>query len=980
MKRAIPLFLLLALALSLLPVRYPFINYRSSEGLPQGNITALLQDREGFIWVGTQAGLGRFDGTRFQTFTTREGLAGNYITGLEMDRDGDIWVASQDGLNRLRAGRLSAWPLPDGFVRAIAYSPVEPALWVLTDRSIFTIREGQTSRFDQFPDPGRLGGMSGGDSGMVFFSSEAVFLLKGGQLQRFPSPEPVNFVKEADGHLFVGCQGGLYVLNPFGEFKKYSGLPTELGNVSDILFDARKNLWIASRNGVFYKNLQTGEATVFNTASGLIYDRASKLLLDRENNIFVGTRLGLSQLSRHLFRMYGTEDGLPSQHVWDILEDDGAILLACEEGVAELRDGRIRSFTVNDRLKNHSIRAIVRMDAGQYLLGCADGEILQWDRGERLRTLTSGINVLYAIRDSGGTFWFATNRGLLKYDGHDFRWFREGLNDPIVWDVAELEPGALLVGTRKGIQLFRGEKFVASDWEAQVGRSIINDIRVVSPSEALVATELNGVFWFKGESLTRIAREQGLLHNDVWSVLRDDNGHIWMNTTRALECLASDSAFIHFNSETGLFGDEGCIHSALKASSGKLYFGIVPGLVEYQFLGSEMQTRKSILVVRDPLVNGSPRVLGLSGSLPHNQNNIEFSFICPTTSRESPTAYKTRLFPFDSDWSPPGRGTSVRYTNLPPGTYTFSVLAKNGGGGGGWFGAEKRIIFTIAAPFWKRWWFLALELLLGLGLLGLVVNARVRVLQKQKKKLEEVVLARTNEIAEKNRELALLSITDHLTGLKNRRFLDETIKEDLSIIQRERHNVLIGKKPFDEKAAILGIFMLDVDHFKKVNDMHGHEAGDAVIVEIAGRLQSMMRQSDTVIRWGGEEFLIITRQSGQADALQLAERLRQSMEQAAFHVPTGHKVKKTVSIGYCHYPFLIGEEEKLSWQQAISMADNALYLAKHNGRNLVVGIQPGKEPFAGSGQELLADLAAAVKSGFVELVCCKHPIKTPTHP
>jgi diguanylate cyclase (GGDEF)-like protein len=141
-----------------------------------------------------------------------------------------------------------------------------------------------------------------------------------------------------------------------------------------------------------------------------------------------------------------------------------------------------------------------------------------------------------------------------------------------------------------------------------------------------------------------------------------------------------------------------------------------------------------------------------------------------------------------------------------------------------------------------------------------------------------------------------------------------------------------------------------------------------------------MRQSDTVVRWGGEEFLIITRQSGQADAFQLAERLRQSMEQAAFHVPTGHNIKKTVSIGYCHYPFLIGKEEKLSWQQAISMADNALYLAKHNGRNLVVGIQPGKEPCSGNGQELLADLAAAVKHGYVELVCSMHPIKISTHP
>ena len=978
MKRTIPFLLLLLLALPLLAVRYPFINYRSSEGLPQSNITALLQDREGFIWVGTQAGLGKFDGSHFQSLTSRDGLAGNYITGLEMDRDGVIWVASQNGLNPIRSGCLSSWSLPDSFVRFIAYSPADLTLWVLTDRSLFTVHEGQTKRFTRFPDPGRLHGMASGANGMIFHTAEAVFLWQGGQLRRFPSPEPVNFVKEAEGHLFVGCRNGLYILNAFGEFKKYAGLPGESGHVSDILFDARKNLWIGSRNGVFYKNLQTGEATVLKMVNGLIYDHVSKLLLDREGNIFIGTRMGLSQLSRHLFRMYGTEDGLPSTHVWDILEDEGAILLSCEDGVAELRDGHIRPFAINSRLKDHSLRAIVRLADRRYLLGCGDGEIFEWDRQLRLQSLTSGVAVLYAIRDSSGSAWFATHRGLLQYDGTDFHWFRDGLNDPIVWDVAELEPGTLLVGTRRGVQRFHNGHFTTSVWERLVGRSSVNDIRVIAPDEALVATEMSGLLWLKGGELKRLTREQGLLHNDVWSVLSTASGHLWLNTTRGLERWAADGSLTYFNNETGLFGDEGCIHAALKTTNGNLYFGIPPGLVEYHLLDNELPARKPVLILRDPKVQGMAGTAPLSTPLRHDQNTIEFNYVCPSTSRESPVNYRTRLFPFDNDWSPPGRETSVRYTNLPPGTYTFSVLANNGGGAAGWFGADQRVIFTIARPFWKRWWFLTLELLLAVGLLALVIQARVRVLKRQKKKLEDVVWTRTNEIAEKNRELAQLVITDPLTGLKNRRFLDETIREDMSIIQREMHNVRAGLKPYDDKAATLGVFMIDVDHFKCVNDAHGHEAGDTVIVEIARRLQEMMRQSDSVARWGGEEFLIITRQSRRADAYPLAERIRQTIEQTGFAVFPGQQIKQTVSIGFCHYPFLCQDKEKLNWQQVVAMADTALYLAKHNGRNLVVGIEPGATPFYGVGQELLADLAAAVKTGTIEITCRK-PVKIPAH-
>ncbi len=941
----------------------------------------MLQDNNGYIWIGTQSGIGKFDGSRFETLTSRNGLAGNYITDLEMDNNGDIWVASQDGLNRIASEKITALPLPDNFIRDIAFNKNDQALWVLAARSIFVVRNGASAPFDKFGDPSRLKGLVACPAnGLVFFAADAVYLPKSGSWRKYPSPEAVNFVKEIDRHLFVGCRGGLFILNPFGEYKKYSGLPASMENINDILFDVQGNLWIASRNGVFYKNLQTGASTVFNMANGLIYSQASKLLLDRENNIFIGSEFGLSQLSRHLFRMYGMEDGLPSTQVWDMLENNGGILLACDDGIAELKEGRIHSFAVNHRLKNRSIRAIVRMEAGRYLLGCRQGDILQWDGGTRLQSIYNGVNVLYAIRDRGGNAWFATDNGLLKYDGKDFRWFRQGLNDPIVWDVAELDEDSLLVGTRKGLQVFRAEKFVASAWEKQVGRFTVNDIRVISPSEVLVALERNGLVWLRGDAMTRLGQEQGMLNNDVWSVLSDDNGYVWMNTTSGLERLGSDATFTHFNKLTGLFGDEGCVHSALKTSNGNLYFGIVPGLVEYSFFKDETPVRKPVLIIKNPLVNGLPFSLPLSAPLPYSHNTVEFNYICPTTSRESSPLYKTRLFPFDSDWSAPGPRTSVRYTNLPAGTYTFSVLANNGGGEKQWFDSAQRVIFTIRSPFWLSWWFRSLQLVAGLALVFLVVKIRVRVLEKQKKRLEGLVLARTNEIAEKNRELALLSITDPLTGLKNRRYLEETIKEDMSVIQRELHDMHSGKKNFDEKATSLGIFMLDVDHFKKVNDIHGHEAGDAVIVEIADQLQSMMRQSDTIARWGGEEFLIITRQSGQGDALQLAERIRLHIETTVFRIAAENKIRKTISIGYAHYPFLIAGEEKFTWQQVVALADNALYLAKHNGRNLVVGIQPGLNPFPGPGQELLGDLAAAIQNRHLETVSLKRNLKIPAHP
>ena len=579
------------------------------------------------------------------------------------------------------------------------YNASDSALWVLTANAIFKIRDGVTTRTDLFPDPARLNGMAATGGGMVFFSPDSVFRLQNGHVQEFASPEQINFVKETAGHLFVGCRGGLFILNPFGEFKKYSGLPAAINDISDILFDVQKNLWIASRSGVFYKNLQTGVSTVFNTANGLIYDRASKLLLDRENNIFIGSEFGISQLSRHLFRMYGMEDGLPSTQVWDMLEAGGGILLACDDGIAELRDGAIRSFAVNRQLKNHSIRAIVAMAKGIYLLGCRDGEIFEWDGRDRLRSLTSGVNVLYAIRDSGGSAWFATDRGLLNYDGRDFRWFRDGLNDPIVWDVAELEKGTLLVGTRRGLQVFRGGKFVPSAWENLVGRLTVNDIRVISPREVLVALERNGLIWLRGDTMTRLGQAQGMLNNDVWSVLRDDNGYVWMNSTSGLERFGSDGAFTHFNKQTGLFGDEGCVHSALKATRRQPLFRRRPRPGGILFFKEETPVPKPVLVIHDPLVNGSPRPLPFSAPLPYSQNTIEFRLHLPdhqpgklSALQDPPVSLRRRLVRSRSATrrcaTPICRPAPTRSPCWPT---TAAARSQ-------WFGGSRRIIFTIRTP------------------------------------------------------------------------------------------------------------------------------------------------------------------------------------------------------------------------------------------------------------------------------------------
>jgi diguanylate cyclase (GGDEF)-like protein len=133
-------------------------------------------------------------------------------------------------------------------------------------------------------------------------------------------------------------------------------------------------------------------------------------------------------------------------------------------------------------------------------------------------------------------------------------------------------------------------------------------------------------------------------------------------------------------------------------------------------------------------------------------------------------------------------------------------------------------------------------------------------------------------------------------------------------------------------------FILDVDYFKSVNDIYGHSAGDQLLIELSILLKKIARESDCVARWGGEEFLIVSRFAEREEAPLMAERIRKSIEQHNFKLPDGNTLKKTCSIGFASYPFLCDNLEYLSWEQVIDIADHALYAAKKSGRNRSVGL------------------------------------------
>jgi diguanylate cyclase (GGDEF)-like protein len=222
------------------------------------------------------------------------------------------------------------------------------------------------------------------------------------------------------------------------------------------------------------------------------------------------------------------------------------------------------------------------------------------------------------------------------------------------------------------------------------------------------------------------------------------------------------------------------------------------------------------------------------------------------------------------------------------------------------------------------------------------------------KHLESLVKTRTQELETKNILLEKLSNTDSLTGLYNRHYLHALIDNELAHVRRKFYQ--------GQGEQYLVVMIVDIDHFKNINDTYGHTAGDAVLQQVSNTLKSTIRESDLLVRWGGEEFLIILKDFELNQAQIFAEQLRNNIEKHIITLKenTDKRVQLTCSMGYSHYPFNKNQPKQYNWENIIELADIALYAAKENKRNAWVGFTSNQTPHPP--EQVIGDINTAIKN------------------
>jgi len=441
----------------------------------------------------------------------------------------------------------------------------------------------------------------------------------------------------------------------------------------------------------------------------------------------------------------------------------------------------------------------------------------------------------------------------------------------------------------------------------------------------------------------------------------------------------------HFDRFKGLQGEGFNFDAHLKTNPGQLLFGGTDGLVTPDSERLRVNTHRPDVVLSAhsryeqlATVYSNAEKKAETIELGYKDDFILFRFAALDHASSDNNQYRYRLEGFDDDWIESGQGRAATYRSLPAGDYTFTVKASNNDAVWNEQGASFRL--HVEPPPWQTLWAYSFYTVIFGGTLVNYKRSQNRKLDRAAKynaKLEREVNERTRELSMRNDELKTLnkklreaSFTDVLTGLKNRRYLYASVDSMVASVGRRAQSAKqrnTGANTVDIAPSIF-FMMIDLDGFKQINDSYGHDAGDRVLIQVRDVLESSCRWADTIVRWGGDEFMIVGDHSSARAAEQLAERLRCELSERQYQLGDGHVGRLSGSIGFAMYPFSpLKETGLLKWEQVVALADHAAYAAKKNGRNAWVGVYGTRNSMWAEFTKNKIDLARLAKQRMINI-------------
>jgi diguanylate cyclase (GGDEF)-like protein len=970
---------------------YTFDHYGISDGLPQTQVLSSHQDPTGYLWFGSYGGVSRYNGRDFQTYTTADGLGANVVQDILTDPFGRLWVGTGAGACRLEPLSrqftcLDHPTLSEAYVYTL-YSEAD-RLWIGTSLGLFEYTyEGEAIQHHGLGDISAsesVRSIQRGPEGQIFAGTLDGLVVRDSRTghwrnQDLPlaTPAAVHALSLVDGALWIGSSSGPFQLRD-GRIRRPEGIPEGFLNadVSAMAIMDEETLWLASERGAI--RWQAGRSDWIRRTNGLADDNIHSVYVDAEDMVWLGHDDGLSKWVPSPFVGYTAETGMHGGFVRSLAKDErNRLWLGTRDGVQviEKREGRWDfeggfTITEKDGLLEQRIFSIAFPGSGEALLGTANGLML-WREGEgvvRRMDETDGLpnaRVLAMFRDSQGRNWIGTVEGVAFYRDGEILPGPDALADlryPIrikedsqgrIW-FATVESGAWRMDTDGELARFQSEDGLTNE--------TLWDLAADDQGGMWLASNGDGLFHLDADdALRRYSIDDGLVDNFGWQVLHDEQGRVWVYTNRGL-VRYDRGEFRTFTLADGLLHLEGGATSALECHDGRIWFGSAAGLSYYDPVREYDNRRPPPVMIESVTLNGEP--VSEHSVLPNRSGTLDFHYSALTFHDESAVRFRYRLLGVSDRWSEIMDYRPITLAGLGGGDYVFEVEARNPHGV--WSDEPQRFEFEVKPPIWGTFLFWLLILPMIVGLLWLLVYWRLRLARQRRRELEALVQSRTQELEAANRQLEAATITDPLTGLKNRRYLINQIGADVAQAMRAYQ----GDRVHDNQDIVF--IMIDLDHFKEINDRYGHAIGDKLLTQFAKIVHSQLRESDYVVRWGGEEFLVVARQTEASHCQVMIERIMQEARGQKFEVDhSGEVISCTCSAGISQLPFNATQPQALNWEQVVDLADVAVYMAKRLGRDGWVSLHGvGDQPIEDSMtfmRRVKTDMAGLVAEGQIRI-------------
>lgn len=938
--------------------QYSLQTYDRRNGLESQTINCMLQDWRGFIWACAEMGLYRFDGTAFERMGTVQGFdKGEYVTALTSDdRHHWLWVATQSGLRR-----------GDG----MQFSPVEPggqplvvdvsrAMAVRPDGTLLLVRDNQLMQ------------LSADRQGQ--WRLQPAF--DAARLAAYPELGNINAILLDHDVLWVGCDTALCRIDAQGRVQRFGeaqGVPAD--GWSGLLIDHQGQLWarsvrhvvvrLAGQASFIARDVPEDDMDVVTEDGNFIVDPQGRVLtrtnhgmarwdgqrwqmldkrnglpdigitaglFDRDGSLWLGTYgQGIYRWSGYgLVEGWGRSQGLDSVPSWSLLRDrQGTLWLGNELGGSVMRPGAPpQPWPVRSQPPPRQVLSLAQATDGSVWIGLYDRRVLRYDPRSGRTELAAQLPVYIKMLqfDRSGRLWIATVEGIYRIDrpGEPGQLPQRMLpalsTGKQCSDIAEDSHGSLWFACNSGLLRFAHEHWTRLRSEGARIASGFSAVALGHDGSVWLGANEPGILRgrVEGDRLRlQPVRDTWLDSTLAYFVRADHRGWIWVGGGGGVDVF-DGGGWTHLSRDDGLLWDETDQNAFWEDADGSVWIGSAIG-VSHILKPEAMLAPRHRQVVLTAATHGGQRLRdGATVAGGNRGAPLTLHYAILGDAAGSPPRFHYRLQ--GSEWIET-TARVLNFTALPSGDYRFEIQALDDDRRS--HSASTYFRFRIPPPWWLSWWAIVLQVALVLVLVMLAWRWRLRLLLKQNRRLEAMVQQRTAALTEETRELERAraelyeqATHDALTGLYNRKAI------------LERLQVLLD--PRQRPAAGLAVALIDADHFKRINDSFGHQAGDAALQAIAEHLRGELREGDLLGRYGGEELLMVLPGLDRDQARQRLQQIQVSAS-ALSHRWRGDAFRVTLSIGM----IWLGSEPA-TLEEVIRRADFALYEAKSQGRDRVV--------------------------------------------